>query len=206
MYSITGYCNTCAMHPSVSGFEMCFLRQKEGLINMARFFHFFSSFTFRRNPGWFLALAWVMGLGFGGLIFCYTGEHISSLMPLAADSQLSIFGLFLSTSLPFLLCAAAVLLSMPRLLPVIGFFRAFSYAYVLCAVFAAFGNSGWLVRFLLLFTPTAGCLLLYGYLGRYASGFRHFSPGGLGFCLICVGILVFLDYFYVSPFLRQVLL
>ena len=193
------------MHPPVPGYKFCFLQQEEGLSNMARFLHSFFSFTSRKNIHGILAFAWLLGLGFGGLAFCYAGESIVSMMPLAASSQLSIVGLLLSTYLPFLLCAGAVFFSMPRLLAAIGFFRAFSYAYVVCAVFAAFGSGGWLIRFLLMFTSTGACILLYWYMGRHVSGLRCFSFGGLVFCLICAGILVLLDYFHVSPLLRQLL-
>jgi hypothetical protein len=193
------------MHPPVSGFEMCFLQLEEGLNYMAQFLHFIHSFTFRKCSSLLLALAWLVGLGFGAAIFCYSGEYTASLMPLAATGQLSIVSLLLSTSLPFLLCAAAALLSMPRLLPVIGFFRAFSYAWVVCAVFCAFGTGGWLIRLLLLFTPTWSCVLLYWYMGHHASCLRSFSCWSLGFCLLMVGILVFLDFFHVSPLLQQLL-
>ena len=88
---------------------------------------------------------------------------------------------------------------------VIGFFRAFSYAWVVCAVFCAFGTGGWLIRLLLLFTPTWSSVLLYWYMGHHASCLRSFSCWILGFCLFMVGILVFLDFFHVSPLLQQLL-
>ena len=205
MYSITGYYYARAMHPSAFSFEMCFLQQEEGLRNMARFLHPFDFFTFRKKPLWLLAFSWLLGLGAGGVIFRYSGEHILSLMPLAALGQLSIVSLFLRTSLPFLLTAFAVSVSWLPVLPVIGFFRALLYGYVLCGVFGAFGAYGWLIRWLLLFTDTFGCVLLYWYMSRYASGIRGFSLQGFGCCEMLLGLLISFDFYVVSPFLRQIL-
>ncbi len=105
-----------AMHPTVFTYEMCF-SAVGGYVTMARFLHSVDSFTLRKFPKMFLALSWLLGLGLGGLVFRYAGEPMLSLMPLAVNSQLSIVSLFLSTSLPFLLCAFSAHLRQP-LLPV----------------------------------------------------------------------------------------
>ncbi len=172
---------------------------------MARFFHSFHFFTIRRNPHWFLAFSWLLGLGAGGLVFRFSGEHISSLMLLAATGQLSIVSLFLGTSLSFLFSAFAVYLAKPRFLFAVSFFRAFLYGYVICGLFGAFKSCGWLIRWLLLFTDTFACVLLYAYISRHISGLRGFSFRSLCFCELCIGLLVSLDYYCVSPFLRQIL-
>lgn len=172
---------------------------------MARFLHSIHSFAVRRKQRVFLAFSWFLGLGAGGVIFRLSGEHISSLMPLAAASQLSIVSLFLWISLPFLLTAYAVYVSKPCILPVICFFRAFLYGYMLCGVFYAFGDSGWLIRWLLLFTDTCSCTLLYGFAAWHVSGLRGFSFRRLCICECLIGLLIFLDFSFVSPFLRQLL-
>ena len=172
---------------------------------MARFLHSVDSFTFRKRPKWHLAFSWLFGLGAGGLVFRCSGEHISSLMPLAAAGQLSIVSLLLSTSLPFLLSAFAVHISKPRLLLAVCFSKAFCYGYVVCGVFGFFGARGWLLRCLLLFTDTFACVLLYGFASRHISGLRHFRLRSLALCEILLGFLVYLDYSHVSPLLRRLL-
>ena len=171
---------------------------------MAWFLHPIESFTFRRHPRWYLAFSWLLGLGAGGLVFCYAGE-IVSLMPLAAAGQPSIVSLFLCTSLPFLLCAFVLYLGKPGFLLPVCFFRALFYAYVLSGVFCSFEGAGWLIRWLLLFTPTFSCVLLYGYAGRHISGLFGISVWGILGCLLWVAVLVLLDYRFVSPLLRQLL-
>lgn len=172
---------------------------------LARFLYLIESFTFRRHPRGFLAFSWLLGLGAGGLVFRYAGEPIVSLMPLAAAGQLSIVSLFLRTSLPFLLCAILVHMDKPGLLLPVCFCRAFFYAYVLCGVFAAYDGAGWLVRWLLLFSGTFGSVLLYAFAQRHVTGLRSVSLGELFLWEICLAVLAAADYFYVSPFLRQLL-
>ena len=171
---------------------------------MARFLHPIESFTFRRYPRWYLAFSWLLGLGAGGLVFRYAGDNVS-LMPLAAAGQPSIVSLFLCTSLPFLLCAFALSLDKPGILLPVCFLRAFFYAYALSGVFCFFEGSGWLIRWLLMFTPTFGCALLYGYAGRHISGLFGVSFWELMGCLLLVAALVLLDCSFVSPLLRQLL-
>ena len=172
---------------------------------MARFLHFIHSSTKRKHPYQFLAYSWLLGLGAGGAAFRYAGNFLVPLMPLAAIGQPSIVSLFLRTSFPFLICACLVYLDKPKLLPALCLCRAFLYSYVLCAVFTAFEGCGWLIRWFLLFTPTFSCCMLYGLAQRYLSGLRKLSLIALGFWVLAIAILVCVDYFYVSPFLRQLL-
>ncbi len=174
-------------------------------MTMARFLLSIDSFTLRRYPGWYLAISWLLGLGVGGLLFRYTGSFLVSWMPLAAAGQLSILSLFLSTSLPFLLCAFGVLFHQPLILLTVCFFRAFLLAYILAGVYHSFGGSGWLIRWLLLFTPTFSCVLLYRYARHHISGLSEFSIWEFLCSLGFIAVLVAADYLYISPFLRQLL-
>ena len=194
-----------AMHPTVFTYEMCFFAVG-GYVTMARFLHSVDSFTLRKFPKMFLALSWLLGLGLGGLVFRYAGEPMLSLMPLAANSQLSIVSLFLSTSLPFLLCAFGAHLRQPRLVMMVCFGKAFLYGFTICGVFAAFGDSGWLIRLLLLFTDSLACVLLYGFACRQLAAVFPVPMRSLTYCELALGVLVYLDFSYVSPFLRQLLL
>ena len=172
---------------------------------MARFLHSVVSFTRRRHIKLLLALSWLLGLGAGGLFFRYAGEPMISLMPLAASSQLSIVSLFLSTSLPFLLCAYFAHCHKPRLVMMVCFGKAFAYGFVLCGILAAYGTYGWLIRLLLLFTDSLASVMLYGFAHRHASSPLPVPRRSLVCCELAIGVLVFLDFSYVSPFLRQLL-
>ena len=165
----------------------------------------FDSFTLRKSGRWFLAFSWVLGLGFGGLVFRSCGETAVSLMRLALYEQVSIVGLLLSSLLPFLFSAFAVYLHCPGLLLVICFFRAFLYSYFLCSLFGAFGPSGWLLRWLFLFTDSCAAALLYGYAQGHITGYSGFSPGRFALFSLCVGLLTGVDYKIILPILGQLL-
>lgn len=143
---------------------------------MARFLHQFDTFTIRRNRNFLLALSWALGLGFGALTFRYGQDRIVSLMPSVLLSRLSIVGLAASALLPFLLSVIAVYYAVPLTLTIICFAKAFLYAYISCGICQAFGDSGWLVRWLLLFVDNLTIPVLYLYWLRHISGCRRFRP------------------------------
>ena len=206
MYSITGDYYARAMHPSIPGFKMCFLPYEKGLNFMARFLHSFDSLTIRKADHILLAFSWLLGLGAGGLVFRDTGDSIASLMRLAAVSQMSIVGLFFNILLPFLLSAFAVYIGLPKLLLIVCFGKAFTYAFVACGIFACYDGSGWLIRWLLLFSDSCSLVLLYGYAMRHISGAGRFSLSSFLVLMVGIGLLTGVDYTMISPFLRRLLL
>jgi hypothetical protein len=172
---------------------------------MAHFLHSIFRRTVRKRRHLFLALSWILGLGFGGFVFRYAGSHLVSRMPLAYFCQPPIPGLLISTLLPFLFSASAVYFSTPKLLPGICFCKAFMLGYVCCGVFAVSAGAGWLVRYLFLFTDLWGAALLYHYCSRHISGVRAFSPGAIGIygCFLLAAALV--DHRFILPLLQRCL-
>ncbi len=170
---------------------------------MARFLHSIDSFTFRKYNPFFLALSWILGLGYGVFVFRNTGSDLVSLMPLAVMRQPSIFGLLLSSVLPFLFSAFAVYICVPGLLLVISFVKAFLLAYVSCGIFSAFGSCGWLIRWLLLFTDLIGTVFLYLYWLRHISGVRVFSFRRFAGYLSVLFLTLWVDISCISPLLRS---
>ena len=172
---------------------------------MARFLFSAYSFCVRKWDKFILAFSWVLGLMVGGIMFRYGGGNLVSVMPLAARSQPSIFGLLACALFPLLLCAYAVYIGIPLLLYGICFLKAVAFAYLSQAVFTAFGNAGWLLRWLLLFTDTFAAAALYHYCHRHISGvrkwtIRHFSAYA-GF----VAVVSMVDHRVVSTLLMRVL-
>lgn len=172
---------------------------------MARFLHPFASFTLRKSGCFLLALFWVLGLGFGGLVFRYAGSNFLSLMPLAYLSHPSIVGLLISSLLPFLFAAFAVYISAPWLLHVIGFSKAFLFGYVSAGVYASHPG-GWLIWLLFLSADIGSMILLYHYCLRHISGFRIFSLRPLAGYSTLIILLVWMDHSYISPLLQRCLL
>lgn len=193
------------MHPSFTWFRNMFSPHEEGLNSMAHFLYSIDSLIFRKSRKLLLALSWVSGLGFGGILFRYTGSDLVSLMPLAASGQPSITGLLISASLPFLFSAFAVYWNSLSMLYGICFLKALLIGYFSCGIFAAFGSAGWLVRCMLLFTDYFGAALLFHYCLRHISGPRVVSGvefvGYSGLFFLAAGM----DYSCISPFLRHLL-
>lgn len=173
---------------------------------MARVLHSFHSFCIRKWDKFLLALFWALGLSLGGFGFRYCGSTLFSQMPLAVICQPSIFGLLISSILPFLFSAFAVYIHAPWLIFGICFMKAFSLAYISSGIFAAFTTAGWLVRWLFLFTDLISTAALYHYCHRHISGVRKFSP----ICLAVYAAVLFLtievDYSFISLLLQRVLL
>ena len=204
MYSIT---ERCIFVPYTHLFSVLksVSQQEEKVLTMAHFLYSPDIFPLRKHTRFFLAISWLLGLCAGGLTFLYAGEQASSLLLLAVAGQPSFISLFLNVSLPLLLCAFIVYLDKPGLLLPVVFLRAFIYGYILCAVYVSFRGFGWLVRWMLLFTSSFGCGVLYFYAARHITGLRIFSIGEVLLIEAILALLVFLDYFHVSPFLRQLL-
>ena len=168
---------------------------------MVRFLH---SFTFLRKQHPLLMISWILGLGFGGLAFGYGKDHIVSLMPLAPNSQLSIVGLCSSAFLPYLFSVFAVYVSVPWMLIPICFGKAFLYTYVSCGVWAAFGQAGWLIHWLMLFVDTMSLPVLLLYWLRHISGTHGFRSGATAMYFTVLATIIILGYGVLAPLLGAI--
>lgn len=172
---------------------------------MARFLHSIVSFCKRKWDKLFLALLWVAGLIIGGFVFRYTGSNFVSQMPLAVASQPSIFGLLMSSLLPFLFSAYAVYIGWPRILYGISFLKACGLGYLSNSVVYAFQSAGWLVRWLFLFTDISAAAVLYCYCHRHISGVRKLSAGNFSAYAGVLAAVSLLDYSVITRLLLRVL-
>ena len=172
---------------------------------MARFLHSIVSFCTRKWDKLFLASLWVAGLIAGSFVFRYSGSKFVPQMPLAVASQPSIFPLLISTLLPLLFSAYAVYIGAPRVLYGICFLKAWGLGYLSCCIFVAFGDAGWLVRWLFLFSDIFAAATLYFYCYRYISGVRKLSAGSFSAYAGIMAVVSFLDYSVISRLLLRVL-
>ena len=152
----------------------------------------------------FLAFFWCMGLLTGAILAQYSGEIHFSLMRRAAACSVSIVGLF-TVLLPFLFTAFAVVLSNCFLFYPIAFLKALTFSYHACVVSAAFGDAGWLVRYLFLFTDACTIpVLLWIWIrgsGNRCIGLLH----GTGICVLIACAVGLIDFCIVSPFLAMLI-
>lgn len=172
---------------------------------MARFFRHSMPLWWRRGSSVFLALSWLSGFFFGSLIFYITGSSFSSLMRGVIYGSVSIVGLMSVSVLPFLISAFAVYISKPSLLLIVSFGKAFLFSFVSLGIMDGFASTGWLIRWLLMFSDLISLPVLYWFWNRHISGDIPFSAAEsllvLSLCILVGSV----DYCYVSPFLANLI-
>lgn len=159
------------------------------------------SLLWARLSPWFLGVSWLSGMVLGTLTANATKDDLIPMIQSSICSPVSIIGLLAAALLPFLLSAFAVLMSEPWLLLIISTFKAFSFSFCACGVSLAFGQSGWLVRFLFLFSDLCLVPLLYFYWLRHISGNIKVRQWELPICLCAAAAIGGIDYCFIAPFL-----
>ena len=152
-----------------------------------------------------LACCWFCGLLIGFLYGRNADPSYFYLMRMAASSCMSIVGLLTALCLPFLISALAVFLMRPQWMLLICFLKAFTFACCGCALTAAFGSAGWLVRILLQFSDCCTIPFFYWFCMRNLSGFSTDTPSDLRVCGIALMIVGTLDFCVISPFLVKLI-
>ena len=177
-----------------------------GCILMARFlYHRHSSSGLIPGRWLILVLCWVLGLLAGAACSLSAGEPLISLMYSAVERRVSFISLLGILILPFLCSAFAVYIHTPGILFLICFLKAFSFGFVFAAVCAAFSNSFWLVRWLLLFSESLLIPVLFWFWLHFLSGQRRrlLFPSVVSAAAIL--LITAIDHTYISAFLAELM-
>lgn len=152
-----------------------------------------------------LAFFMFLGLVFGFLCSADSTVFLHSLMRPVVCYRVSIVGFICLLLVPFLLSAYAVFLSSPLLFPLC-FAKFFSFAYSAKMLMLAYGDAGWLARWLLLFSSVLSLPVLIWFCMRHVDGrSRENFWRDLGLCtVLLIGIGSF-DYRVISPFLVRLI-
>lgn len=144
----------------------------------------------RKLCGFILALLWFVGLCCGILLGLSADNSIISWMRCSFRSHVSIVSLLSVTVFPLLLSAYAVFSIHPKplLMIFICFFKAVVHGYGSMLIYQAFGNHGWLIRFLLLFHGCISATVLLFFLLHVFSGNKQYLRDTL-LLLIALDIL-----------------
>ena len=150
-----------------------------------------------------LAITWILGLL--ASVYLLFKTSFTSLMCSVLFTRISIIGLFVSLVLPLLLSYILLrCLHFYCILPFV-FFKAFSFMCSYGSVMIAFGNAGWLVSGMLLFSDSFLVVLLLQLWLHTASG-QLYSPlifaRSYVLALLVIGCF---DYFAVSPYVSILL-
>lgn len=143
---------------------------------------------------------WLTGLLAGLYFTSSTTAYSTSLMRSVCQDRLSIVGLFLVLTFPLLISAVLLRFFKPVWILPLVISKAFTYSFCLNAIMLAFGDAGWLTRWLLLFSDSCIVVLLLWFWLRNSSGTSIDCKSDLVLCSILSALIIAVDYYIVSPF------
>lgn len=151
--------------------------------------------TTLRKRVYLTVLAWSLGCFIGSALATQSG--LFSLMRSAMFCKLSLLGFLLTISTPFLfsyiLCRYFGYLFV---LPVV-FLKSCSFSFFYFCISLAFGNAGWLVKWLLLFSDSLCVCLFLWFCFRVASDIKNVHQFTV--CICFSTFIGCIDYFYILP-------
>lgn len=152
----------------------------------------------------FLLFLWLLGILSGCCWVQRVPDSYFSLMRTLVQTRASIVGAILILFLPLVISAFALAHSKYWILYPLVFLKAFMFGFSAGCVMLAFGNAGWLVRWLLLFSDSFMnvCLLWFWFKGGSCDNISR----ELVHAVLFASIVFCLDYCAVSPFLRMLFL
>ena len=171
---------------------------------MVSYFRTVNSVLSRRVSATVLAFTMFCGFTVGACVAASSDSLFASMMRIAMTGNVSIVNLFCAAILPFLFTGFAVYVRQLWLLIPVAFIKAFSFALMSSWVIAHFGEAGWMVIPLFLFTD---CLLipLLSWLWLRILRCSARSSHLFGPVVMLLAGIIFLDYRFVSPYLVNLL-
>ena len=197
----------CPCHaPSCFYSFAAFIAQIGGCVDMARFLyrrhHSFGSIP----GGWsILVICWLLGSLAGAACSVSAGEPLASLMYSAMERRVSFVSLLGILILPFLFSVFAVYIHSLGILFVICFLKAFSFSFVFAAVCAAFPDSYWLLRWLLMFSECLVIPVLFWFWLHFLSGKRSGLLLPSVVSAMAILFVAAIDHTYISAFLAELM-
>ena len=148
-----------------------------------------------------LAIAWISGILIG--FYAARGTvHFAIVLPITG---FGLSGYFLVIALPVIISTVSIRCFLPLILVPLAFTDAFIFAYCSYFIQFSFGNSGWLFRWMLMFSDSAMAVILLLFWIRNVDGHRS-RRKDLKILYFISGLIGCIDYFVVSPFFAQLLL
>ena len=168
---------------------------------MVRFLHLRFADYLRKYAVFTLACSWISGLILGISI----SKSVSVEVPasIAASPNASPYGVVMVTLFPILVSVLLMYMSQNWLIPVIAFFKSFSFSYVSWILMRDFGSASWLIQFLMMFSDCVSLPLLWWFWCRSLKADKPFSfalSAPLVFTAVAIAIL---DYRFISPILSS---
>ena len=123
----------------------------------------------------------------------------------AGCSGVSFLGLAVVLLLPLLVSFSAFYFDAPILVLPIVFLKASVFSFCSCCVLFAYGDAGWLVRLLMLFSDSVMLGVLCWYWLQHLDCKRFELKQNTILCLLVAVMIGITDYMYISPFTAMLL-
>ena len=140
---------------------------------------------------------------FSGILLGVITSHnidpfLFPLMHSVLSDSVSIVDLIVVACFPFLITAIIVLLSNPCLFLLHSFVKSFSYAFVRSFTCISFGDAGWIVGAMMVFSDTLVMCVLHWFWIRHLHFIQKSAKRDLLICFVLSLVACFIDYFWVS--------
>lgn len=147
---------------------------------------------------------WICGIFFG----CCCAANAASVIPPLIHSltvrHVSFVGMLISSFVPLSLTILVSYFSLPILLPVLAFVKAFTFSFTTFCIFYTFGSSSWLIQILMLSSNSIAVILLFWlWTDVLTRGKTTLSALFTFFAIVVVDCAI--DCFVGSPFLTSLL-
>ena len=150
-----------------------------------------------------LVFAWIFGLLIGAVFSVSADKLLFSTMRGAILSSMSITGPVTVVLLPLLLSAYAVYFSQPAMLVLVVFLKAFLFAYTGAGLLMLYPVSGWLLRWLLMFSDTMVMPILWLIWLSDSTEGSAFKVRRIAICMAGAMLISCVDLFQIAPFLSR---
>lgn len=148
----------------------------------------------------FLCIAWLAGLFFGIILANGCSDTVILMIRSAGKSGTSMVNMFALLLFPLFVSAFFIWLSKPFLVILLVSVKAFLFGFSAMSVTFAFGDAGWLTRWLLLFSDSCSSVVLFWFWIRNVFGEKRIFKRDFVCCVALIIALGCFDYYIVSPF------
>ena len=152
-----------------------------------------------------LVFCWSLGLYVGYLLSLQMlNEELDCFHSTIID-HISIVGLLLTLFFPLFLSAFCVHYSVPLILLPIVFIKSLCFSYCACCIYRAFGDAGWLMRWLYFFSDSCMLIIMLRYWLKFITGNKEGHGSQVIICSLYAVFIGCIDYFILSPILIMLL-
>ena len=145
-------------------------------------------------------VVFLLGIAVGASLSALVQNSLFTWICSASFGQASFLGLAVVLTGPLLVSFLAFYFTVPILILPIAFMKAVIFGFCGCCILFAYGDAGWLVRLLLLFSDSTMLTALCWYWLKHLDGTRFGLKQNTLLCLLSALIIGITDYMYISPF------